>query len=408
MLLLLACAEDPDVWTARALGWASYPRVDTDDDYEPIVGAPGDYTGDGELDLLVFIGEGREERETYLIPGPFDGDMTGSQLTLSTTGLYVGAPGDVTGDGIADLLVQARGDANVHLSPGPFSGSLDGKAGEVMEGTGDAMFAAPTTCDVDGDGVAELLAIGESKGRIYDQAGGVLVTMDASYSGNAPVVECLGDIDDDGLNEVRFGPRVWLDPIGAPAAYLDLGTNSWTGAVSWRAGDLDGDGTADLLVPGDGTLGLVPGPVSSLTPTLSIESSDGCWGHTTAIVGPVDLNDDLLGDLLVARSSAGQGCSWDGPGRIDGVYGAITGPIGDGDLVLEGGDIKESCHEEQTINGPKTVCDQLTADLTGKSIGSGYSSVGVLPDLTGDGKPELWVVTLSDWMERTVWVVRGG
>ena len=65
------------------------------------------------------------------------------------------------------------------------------------------------------------------------------------------------------------------------------------------------------------------------------------------------------------------------------------------------------CHlPPTTISYP--LCGEVTDDRTGDQVGSSYPSFGILPDLDGDGLPELWVITTTDWQERTVWVVRGG
>lgn len=393
MLFLLACASPgpASVWTDRALAWSTFPRED--DDYEPIVGAPGDYDGDGEIDLMVMFGEDWEERQLHLVPGTLSGGIEASPIR--TDRAQVGAPGDATGDGVADLVVAAAGAEEAVLLPGPLGDTLDPRAGLPIDGTGDTLFSSATACDVDGDGVAELLAFG-GKGRIYDAGGTTLATLDGTGSGQAPFAECLG-------GGVRLGSRVYADPLGGSEG---LRAGDWTGLVHWGAGDLDGDGADDVLVPGDGEVELVPGPIEGLSGT---PIGDDCWANVGQVAGPVDLDQDGVDDLLVARAKdKDQGeCAWSGAGRLEVYRGPITGPIGEPDATLEGEDVHESCHEEGGALGEITVCDAVVSDGTGVPVASGLPSFGVLPDLDGDGRPELWLVTLTDYHERTVWVIRG-
>jgi hypothetical protein len=255
---------------------------------EPFPGTPGgvrvataDVTGDGIPDLIAGTGPGtRTQVKVY------DGATGAVLLQVTpfeasfTAGVYVEAA-DLDGDGRAELIVTPD------QGGGPRVQIFDGATGAVRQnffGIDDPDFrggARASTSDVNGDGVADLIVAagfgGGPRVSIYD--GAALRDGTVRQIANFFVFEntlrngvyiTAGDIDGDGFADVIAGGG----PGGGPRVYaisgkalLETGAqvpvaNFFSGDINSRAGvrvataDLDLDGRADLIVgsgQGDGS-----------------------------------------------------------------------------------------------------------------------------------------------------------
>jgi hypothetical protein len=256
------------------------------------VGAAGDVDGDGYDDVIVgayhyqnFLGR------VYVYAGAAAGVRADPLFTAvgesenSYFGRSVGTAGDVNGDGHADVVVgaPAHGDytGRVYVYAGAVGGPL---ASPVFTATGEALASAfgravGTAGDVNGDGFDDLIvgAPGHGgTGRVYVYAGGRGGLQSAPIfvaGGQTPgdrfgcAVAAAGDVNGDGFHDIIVGADGYNDHMGLVAVYAGSKTgvsatpvftatgeailNYFGGAVG-GAGDVNGDGVADIVVGANG------------------------------------------------------------------------------------------------------------------------------------------------------------
>jgi hypothetical protein len=367
-----------------------------------------------------------------------DSKFIGDPAYLNQSGVSV-ASGDVDGDGLADLLIGTYWnddgtdrEGKVHL----FFGSTILAGGDVNLSAADVTFegefwdffgqAVASAGDVDGDGLDDVLigaphADGANAGHTYlffgntiasggnyapSQASVTFVGEAASdMSGSA--VSFAGDVDGDGLSDVLIGAD-WNDEGGSRAGktYLFYGSTVLSGAVHYlsaadaafvgdgvakesgaavsSAGDVDGDGLADLLIGSsdtDGRAYLIFASSITAGGTFNLSTADAIFvgenygdfaGRAVAAAGDVD--GDGFADLLIGAPYYFWGTT------IGKSYLML------GSTIAEGG----------TFN-------LGTADATfiGEEYGLSGHSVSSAGDVDGDGLADLLIgaKNYGDWQQ---------
>ncbi|MGE0860544.1 MAG: beta strand repeat-containing protein [Gammaproteobacteria bacterium] len=334
------------------------------------VGGAGDFNGDGFDDLLIGA-QGADPRGGYsgaafLVFGRANGFPAALQLAsldgvngvrldgvapVDLTGIAVSAAGDINGDGFDDLLIGARGAdfggtyagasyvvfGRAGSLPATFDlASLDGTNGFRVDGanTGDTSgHALDALGDVNGDGFDDLLV------------GAFAATPNGTRSGSSYVV--FGQRD-------GFAASFDLGALdGSNGFRLDgAAASDYSGLAVSGAGDVNGDGYADILIGAfgaddngsdAGASYLVFGRADGFAATLDLGNLDGRDGFRLDGVAPGDrsgyavsaagdVDGDGFDDLLVGADRS------DGAGEDAGASYVIFGRDFTGTVDLLGGD----------------------------------------------------------------------
>jgi len=338
---------------------------DVDGDGLEDVGFGAPYGGTQGL-VVVF---GPADQDTAL-EDDYGAEFVGHQAIYAGHGCDIG---DVTGDGVDDLVVGAYytdegggfGSGAGYIKYGPVSGSYsltEDAEGVIIgpdassylgrwvraggdhdgDGIGDILIAAPYASTGAPSGGTVYIVSGPAQGSVdvnTDAAGYVYSSSAASYLGEGRTF-AQGDVNGDGLSDavvggysygggagimsVVYGPGTGGTDVASGDIVITGSRGSYFG-MGPSAGDLDNDGAAELLIgasaasgsAGEAYLFWSPAPGtydrSDADATFEGDSADGAGSNTA--MGDLDDNGNL--DLLIGASTHAAGLE-------GGVYGMLT------------------------------------------------------------------------------------
>ncbi|MEE4295624.1 MAG: integrin alpha, partial [Wenzhouxiangella sp.] len=325
--------SDSDPVNLSTLGTGGF-RIDGIDSYDSSgisVSGAGDVNGDGLADLIVgasyrYRGSVQFVGESYVIFGktsssPVDlaqlangGFRIEGVNSSDFSGYSVSGAGDVNGDGLADLVVGARLANPVGTTSAGGSYVVFGKASSTPIELGDLGTGGFQIVRTEG------IEPNDSLGESVSGAG------DVNGDGLADLIVGAGRVDVNGLYDagqtfVVFGKSdnaaVNLSFLGSGGFRIDgIEASARLGGSVSGAGDVNGDGLADLIVgaryadAGEFQLGqsyLLFGKASSTpvdlanlgTGGFTINGADGGDTSGTSVSGAGDVNGDGLADVII-------------------------------------------------------------------------------------------------------------
>jgi|GEM_PF-1335877 len=340
-------------------GWslALTPDVDADGAPDLLVGAPGPETGVGSTGGVAIV-----SGADGTVPLTVDGKTTDDDF-----GFAVASAGDVDGDGLGDALVGSPEADTTFMDTGravlvsaadgselaDFPGSVPTERfGHAVAGPG----------DLDGDGVADVfigapfaspqglqsgraVAISSATGAVLFEIEGTTTAAWLGYS-----VAAAGDVDADGVGDLVIGAP-FDTSTGEPAGSVQI-VSGVTGApihafdgdddgdeFGWSvaaAGDVDADGFPDVLIgaPEDfrGAAFVVSGRTGKPILTSENPSEDSNYGdYGFAVAGAGDVDGDGYADLLAAVRDDLECCTY-----FPGAVFVTSGRTGDVLFLLRG------------------------------------------------------------------------
>lgn len=271
--------------------------------------AVADFDGDGRPDLAVANHE--TDRLTLLRNrggGTFEA-APASPLELGVEPhVHLVAAADLDGDGHADLVVDHRDAGGLRIFRGRGDGGFE--SGTTVSMGGDP-YRAIRVVDLDGDGRLDLATPNEREAGIRlgrgDGTFGPRRNVDVSPL--APFALAAGDVNGDGAVDLGLGSGAGSREVlvltgdgsggfrSAPGGAYTAGP----GATSMAAGDLDGDGTDDLVVASWDARGLTLlfGGEGRLR-AHEVEAGENPWSPVVA-----DLDGDGRSDVATANHGDG-------------------------------------------------------------------------------------------------------
>jgi hypothetical protein len=307
------------------LGYAVAPAGDVDADGRGdfVIGVLGPRPGYGSFAGHAIVCSGATGAPLWIFPGA---------VAYDYFGLSVAGAGDVDGDGFDDIVAGAPGYDHAGSASGRIT-AFSGRTGQVLhvkdgEGGGDNFgWSVAGLGDVDGDGYADFMAgaprHATGYAKVYSGRTGTLLWRVAGlgtgdYFGWS--VGAAGDVDGDLHADFIVGAHL-ADPNGTDSGAATVWSGR-TGAILWHwngqnagdqfgwavagAGDLDGDGRAELLVGArmvdangadSGRAYVFDGRIGLPMVTIDGRAANDWFGFSVCAAG--DLNRDGFADFGV-------------------------------------------------------------------------------------------------------------
>lgn len=353
------------------------------------VATAGDVNGDGFSDVIVgswlFDGGQTDEGRAFVYHGSAGGLVlvpqwaVGGEQNDAHLGYSVATAGDVNGDGFSDVIVGANSYDNGQFNEGRafvYHGSPTGWSGvpnwtaESDQAGANFGYSVATAGDANGDGFSDVIVGAPffdggqpDEGRVYvyyGSAGGLSFTPgwiaendleDGSFGRS---VATAGDVNGDGFADVVIGAPHTIQGLpnnGRAFVYQGSATglasspawitqsdqvNSNFGISASTAGDVNGDGFSDVIVGAnfynggqseEGRAFLYYGSGAGLatSPAWTAESNQdfSYFGSSVSTAG--DVNGDGYADVIVGAPTFSAGSSSEGRAFV--YHGSATGPV---------------------------------------------------------------------------------
>jgi hypothetical protein len=370
-----------------------------------IVWGAGDLDVDGDLDFV-----GLYKTGLTLLTNRGDGILEGPLTIPVSEDLTTLGVGDVSGDGVPDIVVTDRARLAVlvlgNRGDGTFEEPVEYSVGQVPR---------LQLGDLNGDGVLDVVTANQFTDDVSLLVGRGDGTLSAavtlSSGGDSPLRLAVDDLDDDGRNDIILAngsslavlrnetTGVGVDPSFAqPALFFPEAG----GPSAMTTGDLDGDGHLDVLCAFTrpiGVLAFLGDGAGFFTSGVTVQGE-----IKTGFLRVADLDGDEAPDLIISPTTRNNiSIRWNAPfsGSSPVVFrDAVTVTIpgdphtaaladveGDGDLDLVAGNNNEGISVYRN-DGTGVFAPPENYPSFG-AFGLGFSFSIALTDLDSDGDPDI-------------------
>jgi hypothetical protein len=376
-----------------------------------------DFTNDGFADLLISQVTGAGSSVNVYTGGPagVSAVPAATLVSPSTTGFAPGAAlvADVNGDRLLDVALWGQGVRRLNVYDGTSAGLQQTIAQTLLP---DGHWNLDQ--DFNGDGDDDIVRASGGTVRILPgSTSGVqvdpLVSLAAPMAGEssfAATVANLGDINADGtsdlgvLGQVSSGAVVHVYAGGAwgistaPLQTITAPTGGGQfGHVLAGAGDVNGDGWADVLItdPVAGAAYVYTGFIAGLgpTPTSTLSAPTGAAGFGAAAGAVGDVNGDGFDDVVVATAQNAYLYLGSASGQVAGPSAAIA--CASACNVGGFGDFNGDGLSDFVLAGQVFFGQASSAGVAPAAAAAPASGAYGIADFDGDGFADL-LVGLSD------------
>lgn len=369
---------------------------------QPTLAKVGDVTGDGVNDLVACLGF---SASICVAPGLASGAI-GELALLDSTGLPL-RPfiGDFDGNGSEDVFALSGNGNRVNLWLGKDSGGLAG-ARNYASGLPGASWVEGGDFDLDGD--FEVITGSDADTNLAIMGGDGVLAAEASIDVGLAIFQIkAADLDVDGRLDLV---------VGVPGGLKVLRNTSTPGAYSFEVlpvaaatiasgnypfgievGDFDRDGDQDIAFCDytGGGVHLVPGTPTAFTydPELIINVGGGPVDITAA-----DFTGDGLQDFAVSRTNQSDIAILRNDGNNQYVE-SMAVPVGQSPNYLVTSDFNNDGRADLVVSnatsGSVSVLFGTLNGFSGNDFAAGLSPTALLArDLTGDGITDILVASL--------------
>ena len=385
--------------------------LDNDGRSDTLVGAPARELSGAASAGAVFLFSGAQAGDLTVADAVWSvrGDATDLELGYWLTAGW--APGDLS----PLVFIAARGAPSAYVFEGPFSGDVSpADAVGTLGYDHHSVSQVAALGDVDGAGGTDIAGVSfldaEEKGEedepiirlfiapfidSFQREATATIRGGELLRGSNLVLGGQGDIGDDGLGDLVVGAPTY-DPDGdlnAGAVFLfeDIGTGDMTmedadwvltgeqpgdqaGFSSQVAGDIDGDGSRDLLVGSPFRGSELEGAVHIIT--------DEPASVGVSVEGTADFNGDGSVDLALGAPGAhGESAS---AGRRGAVF-IFYGPLGEGTMSTASCDVRFEGESDGRSLGYTVTSAQVNSDGRADLLATGPAALAETPSESPGG-----------------------
>ena len=361
------------------------------------VSSEGDINGDGFADVLVDAYHHRGAQVVvaffYGSPHPESRAMGEADVSFSDSEALSGVKssaayvGDVNGDGVDDALVGLYFQGATLILGSANLGDL-GFGGDAPVFTADYLVSVSGAGDMTGDGLPDMLVAasdvylvpgGEHLGQAALNDGAIQMASEPGFQLSRQSLAGPGDVDGDGLADAMMSAYDTVGGLMAGYSYLVLGgdrlaevsltdadvriaTTAGMLVCATSAGDVNADGHADILIASDGLYLFLGAQAPDWRALDQADSAVPEFDRSGCALGVGDVDGDGFDDVAV---SGGGDTAWLAYGAASGVdlergsRPVIEVPEGLGAIIGGGGDVNADGLDDWLVSSPYSDWDDV-------------------------------------------------